>query len=387
MKISCQYCLISIVSNDVDHARIRKTMAHAFSETALREQEPLLKEHITRLIKQLSRRVGQGERVDINEWYNLIAFDVVSDLSFGESLDAIQGGTRHEFIEGFFSACRYQPFFVMAREYRSIGLLLKAMMSIPSFKRVQEMGYQSTKDKVLRRIALKSDTRRDFMTYILRHNDKRGMSEFEIIGSTSVLVNAGGDTTAAALAAITFYLLRDPRVMKQAQDEVRRSFTNREAITSTTLGQITYLNAVIEEAFRIHPPTAGNFARRTGPEGDIIDGHFVPPDVSVGIHQWAATHFDTNFCDPDKFVPERWLPDAPERYKNDIKAASQPWSIGPRNCLGRNLAYLEIRSVLAHILWSFDMELRDESRNWATNQRFDIVWDRPPLYVELKGMQ
>lgn len=345
-------------------------MAHAFSETALREQEPLVKEHIARLIEQLSKRAERRERVDMNEWYNLIAFDVVSDLSFGESLDALHAGTRHEFIQGFFSACRYQPLFVLAREYKPIGLLLRTLMSIPSFKRVQEMGYQSTKDKVLRRIELKSDTRRDFMTYvsiilqnpqqtlmnfqILKHNDKRGMSEFEIIGSTSVLVNAGGDTTAAALAAITFYLMREPRVLKQAQDEVRRSFADRGAITSTTLGQLTYLNAVIEEAFRIHPPTAGNFARRTGPEGDIIDGHFVPPDVSVqlnilsqpelirggnkvsvGTHQWSATHSDANFYNPDKFVPERWLRDPPAQYRNDIKAASQPWSIGPRNCLGR----------------------------------------------------
>lgn len=109
------------------------------------------------------------------------------------------------------------------------------------------------------------------------------MSDREIIGSTTVLVNAGGDTTAASLSAITFYVLRDPRVLKRLQNEIRCSFSKAEAITSTTIGRLTYLNAVIEETFRIHPPTAGNFARRTGAEGDIIDGNFIPPNVSIII--------------------------------------------------------------------------------------------------------
>jgi hypothetical protein len=48
-----------------------------------------------------------------------------------------------------------------------------------------------------------------------------------------------------------------------------------------------------------------------------------------------------------------------------------------------SLAYMEIRSVLAHMLWWFDMTLCDDSRGWAMQQRFEIVWDRPPLHVKL----
>ena len=62
--------------------------------------------------------------------------------------------------------------------------------------------------------------------------------------------------------------------------------------------------------------------------------------------------------------------------------ALQPFSIGPRNCLGKNLAYVEMRSILARIVWHFDMELCEESKDW-TNQNAYVLWEKPPLYVML----
>ena len=57
--------------------------------------------------------------------------------------------------------------------------------------------------------------------------------------------------------------------------------------------------------------------------------------ISVGVHQWSSHHSAANFASPDTFAPERWLPDAPERYHGDKRAALQPFSLGPRGCLGR----------------------------------------------------
>ncbi|MCJ1380206.1 hypothetical protein MMC17_003309 [Xylographa soralifera] len=360
-------------------------MAHAFSETALREQEPLLNTHINKLISQLILQIDSvtDGRVDLSKWYTLLAFDIVTDLSFGEPLGAVQGGQKHPFIENFALSCRLYPMIPMANTYAIMAFAFNLMMRIPSFKKSQEMGYLATKSKVERRMASKSPDRKDFMTYILRYNDERGMSATEIVGSTTVLVNAGGESVAACISAATFFMLRDSEILEKAQLEVRDSFTVQDQITLRTTAKLTYLNAVIEEALRIHPPTPGNFSRRTGSGGDIIDGQFIPPDTSVGIHQWSANHSPSNFYNPQKFAPERWLADPPEEYRNDNKAASQPWSIGPRNCLGRSLAYFEIRSTLAYMLWTFDMELCDESRDWATDQRFDVTWERPPLYVKL----
>jgi cytochrome P450 len=101
----------------------------------------------------------------------------------------------------------------------------------------------------------------------------------------------------------------------------------------------------------------------------------------VSVSHWSCYHSAENFRDPDKFVPERWLGD--ERYKDDRKKALQPFSLGPRNCLGMNLAYAEVRVILARLLWNFDMELCEESMNWAEGMKVFMILQRPPLMVKL----
>lgn len=122
--------------------------------------------------------------------------------------------------------------------------------------------------------------------------------------------------------------------------------------------------------------------RITSPQGNVIAGRFVPGRTSVSISHWSCYHSLDNFQDPEKFAPERWLGD--ERYKNDRKRALQPFSLGPRNCLGMNLAYAEMRVILARLIWNFDIELCEESRNWVEGIKVFMIYQRPPLNVMLK---
>lgn len=128
-------------------------------------------------------------------------------------------------------------------------------------------------------------------------------------------------------------------------------------------------------------PVANQLQRITGPEGNIIAGRFVPPRTLVGISQKACFSSIENFRDPDKFAPERWLGD--ERYKDDRKKALQAFSVGPRNCIGMNLAYAEMRIILARLLWNFDMELCEESKDWVDGMKVFMIYQRKPLMVKL----
>jgi len=140
--------------------------------------------------------------------------------------------------------------------------------------------------------------------------------------------------------------------MTKAVDEVRNTFFHASDITfASVTAQLPYLNACLEESLRLYPPVPSVLPRRTGSEGDIINGRFIPPDVSkvtstkdrtlihrspqtsVGVHPWSAYLSAGNFKDPQTFAPERWLDD--ERYANDDRAACQPFSLGPRGCLGK----------------------------------------------------
>ena len=179
--------------------------------------------------------------------------------------------------------------------------------------------------------------RKDFMAYMLRHNDeKTGMTQQEIYGNAAVLIVAGSETSATLLSGAVFHLLKYPATLQKLKHEIRSTFSTEDQISFATVGQsqLPYLHAVVEESLRIYPPVPGTLSRVTPPEGDIIAGHSVPGNVSVGIPHYAAYHSSTNFYLPDVFIPERWLGED-KRFENDNKAVLQPFSVGPRGCLGR----------------------------------------------------
>ena len=101
----------------------------------------------------------------------------------------------------------------------------------------------------------------------------------------------------------------------------------------------------------------------------------------VSVQHYSATHVESNWHRPDEFLPQRWLGD-PE-FANDDRYASQPFSYGPRACIGRNLGRAEMKLILSKILWNFDLEL-DEPRtgDWM-KQKVYVLWEKPPLWVKL----
>ncbi len=89
---------------------------------------------------------------------------------------------------------------------------------------------------------------------------------------------AGGETVAAFLAAVTFYLCKSPGTVLSLQQEIRSHFADPSAISSSKALQLPYLQAVISEGLRIYPPSAQGLPRIS--PGAAVDGVWVPPGVS-----------------------------------------------------------------------------------------------------------
>ncbi|RSL44268.1 hypothetical protein CEP54_014744 [Fusarium duplospermum] len=145
---------------------------------------------------------------------------------------------------------------------------------------------------------------------------------------------------------------------------------------------LIYMLACLDEALRMYPPIAGSLPRQIPKGGSEVSGRFIPGDTVVTIHQWAMYHNAKHFKDPFTYHPERFLGDP--RFESDHKDVLQPFHMGPRNCLGRNLAYVEMRVILARIIWNFDLSLPEQSQNWLERQKVYIIfWDKGPLIVNL----
>jgi cytochrome P450 len=106
------------------------------------------------------------------------------------------------------------------------------------------------------------------------------MKRSEILPTAAILVNAGGGTTSDCLSAAVYYILSHKKIYNKLQQEIDSSFKTESDIGLNSVTELKYLNACIEETLRIHPPVPGIFARRVESEGEMIDGYFVPHQVS-----------------------------------------------------------------------------------------------------------
>ena len=263
-------------------------------------------------------------------------------------------------------------------------IMLPIMLRSKAYK-LRMKSVETTRATVLKRMATKTE-RKDFMFYALRAMDKGDpatmMSKEEIVATFEVLMAAGSETTATLLSGVTYQLLKNPEVMQKLVAEIRSSFAHSLEINLASVNNLTYELAVLDEALRIMPPVATALVRLVPPKGEIVGGHFVPGGARVGIPSYAACRSPTNFRDPESFIPERWLGDA--RYAEDRREASQPFNIGPRGCIGRNLAYAEMRIILARVLFEFDLELMESSKLWLKDLKNFTLWQKDPLMVKLK---
>jgi cytochrome P450 len=225
--------------------------------------------------------------------------------------------------------------------------------------------------------------RADFIDSMTRENL---MSYDEILANASMLVLAGSDTTASLLSGAMYWIMRTPRVMEKLVAEVTTAFERESDITAlSVVAKLPYLNAVLEESLRRYPPVPSLLARVAVEDDTVISGVHVSKGVLVSVHQSSSYWTARNFARPHEFLPERWLPEAKEpgsEFYHDNRAVLQPFSTGPRNCVGRNLAYVEMRLVVSKLLWNFQFDLCPESSRW-NDQRSFLLWAKPPLMCQV----
>ena len=196
---------------------------------------------------------------------------------------------------------------------------------------------------------------------------------------TSVQVFAGSDTTAIALRAILYFLIKNPHKMKvllQEIDDADRAGRLSDPISDKeSRGELPYLQAVIKEAMRLHPSVGLLLERNVPTGGATICGKEIPGGTIVGINAWVLQHDPEVFSNPEAFEPERWL----ETEKNKDQLAQMEKSFftfgaGSRVCIGKNISLIEMRKIIPQLLREFEVSIEgDRERTvknvWFTQQK------------------
>ncbi|CAO2197961.1 unnamed protein product [Urochloa humidicola] len=170
------------------------------------------------------------------------------------------------------------------------------------------------------------------------------------------IFTASSETSATVLQWIMAELMRNPRVMRKAQDEVRRVFHGEKIVTEEGLSGLRYLPLVIKEALRLHPPATLIPRACRSPCSKVL-GFDVPVGAMVLVNAWAIGRDPTYWDAPEEFLPERF-----ENNNVDFKGTDFeyiPFGAGRRMCPGIGFGLANMELVLASLLYHFDWELPD----------------------------
>jgi len=161
------------------------------------------------------------------------------------------------------------------------------------------------------------------------------------------------------------YLIANPRVVQILRAEINSTQLSWPVIAHTEGREMPYLQAVIKEGLRMWPPIVHLAAKTVPRGGDTFKGIFLPEGTRVSQCLWGLMRRkDIWGPDADAFRPERWLEAEPERLKAMLDTADLVFSTGKWQCLGRNIAQMELNKIFVELLRRFDFVIADPTKPW-----------------------
>ncbi|XP_057428831.1 6,7,8-trihydroxycoumarin synthase-like [Lotus japonicus] len=161
------------------------------------------------------------------------------------------------------------------------------------------------------------------------------------------------DTSVASSVWVMTGLIKNPRAMKKAQEEVRNLCGNKEFIDEDDIQKLEYFKAVIKEALRFYSPAP--LLPREVNKSFIIDGYEIQSKTLVFVNLWAIHRYHEAWKDPEEFYPERFLDNNIDFKGRDFELI--PFGAGRRICPGIQMGIATVEVIIANLLNSFDWEM------------------------------
>ncbi|GAO19175.1 uncharacterized protein UV8b_00540 [Ustilaginoidea virens] len=359
----------------VEHSRKRKIISHTFSGRSVLEFEPYIQQNMALFVQQLDRliqqsphRTGAGQneaRIDILPWFNFLAFDVIGDLAFGAPFGMLEkGADTAEVRLSPTSPAVYAPAIEILNRRGEVSATLGCYPRLRPYARwipdaFFSKGLEAVESlagiaiaRVKTRLETPPDLRRkDLLARLIQGKDDKGqpLGRDELTAEALTQLIAGSDTTSNSLCAILNYLVRNPGALDKLRREVDAAIPpGVDVPTYDMVRRLDYLSWVIDETLRLHCTSGIGLPRQVPPDspGVTICGHHFPPGTVLSVPTYTIHHSREIWGqDAEEFKPERWR-HVTARQKN----AFIPFSHGPRACVGRNVADMELKLMTA--LWA-----------------------------------
>lgn len=253
----------SLVSehDDVRHGQTRRVFSHAFSDRALVQQEPLIQSYVAQLVDLIRRGGVNGSSVaiddankalDATKLYNFVTFDIMADLSFGESLGNLAQARYVPWVDNIFRSFKGMQITTVLGEYPIPQLIWVFLLMPRATIKAAELIVSQCAEMAARRVSKgeQGTQRPDIWGLVMRAEDRVQFSAGEMTAQSFLFMVAGTETTATLMSGLTWFLLMNPEKYKKLVEEVRAVEREEELTSDKNLRKLTYLNASLEEALR-----------------------------------------------------------------------------------------------------------------------------------------
>ncbi|CAM4580869.1 unnamed protein product [Leuciscus chuanchicus] len=386
-----------IMLRDEQWKRVRSILTPTFSAAKMKEMVPLINTATETLLRNLKSNAESGNSFNIHKCFGCFTMDVIASVAFGTQVDS-QNNPDDPFVHQaskFFAFTFFKPIMIFILAFPFLLQPFAALLPNKSRDEMNSFFIQCIQKMIKQRDDLHPEQRRrDFLQMMLdvrtsnkclslehfdvvndadeqssteqrmdnaqedvpgnestkRVQQKRMMTEDEIVGQAFIFLLAGYETSSNTLAFTCYLLALYPECQKKLQEEVDEFFSKHETADYTNVQELKYLDLVICESLRLYPP-AFRFARDV--EQDcVVNGQLLPKGSSLEIPTGFLHYDPEHWTEPTKFIPERFTPEAKASRHPFVYL---PFGAGPRSCVGMRLAQLEIKVALVHIFRRFNV--------------------------------
>ncbi|KAJ8119415.1 hypothetical protein ONZ43_g3626 [Nemania bipapillata] len=350
--------IASLVStrDEKQHGALRRSVANAFTATAALDYEKWIDVTIEELLVSLAKK-STFDLTSMTLWYTM---DASARFTFGAPLGCL---LAEEDVDGLLQLIRDR--LTHWSRWSSYPWIERLVYRNPIFTPLASnpsgmtaVAAASLKERVsqvaARRDGKDARVTPDLLERFLEASKDfpKALDEPGIIGMLMSTISGAGDTTASVIAAVIFYLLKHPAVLKKLEAELE-SNSIHGIPTFAEVSKLPYLNAVLKEGMRVFTPGTHPMERVVPTGGAVIAGMHFPEGTTVGCMP-AAVHLSKGVFGDDVHVfrPERWLIEDREQLRR-MEAAHMGFSRGRRNCIGQNIAMLSMKKVIPAIIMKF----------------------------------
>ncbi|KAJ1696593.1 hypothetical protein LUZ63_005105 [Rhynchospora breviuscula] len=340
---------------------VRKICAvELFSNKRVQSLRSIREEEVNNLTQSISISASSGELINLQKVLTTLANDITVKTIIGSKCK-----DADVFLKELDKMLELASGFSLVDLYPSSRLLRLISTGLDEAKRCHERLHRFLdgiiEQKREREATLGDGISEDFLSVLLRIHDKDTEQISLDINSVKTIISdlfsGGSETAATTVEWAMAELMRNPKVMKEAQSEVRELLRGCTSVTDSDLVKLNYLHLVIKEILRLHPPAPLLLPRQCRETCRVL-GYDIPKGATVLVNVWAIGRDPKYWKDSEEFRPERFINSNIDFKGTDFEFL--PFGSGRRMCPGMSLGIANVELALASLLYHFNWKLPND---------------------------